>query len=312
MSDKVPPKSSTSKAIKKLIGKIVKAEAKLKTSIGTKDRKQLLRELKDLKASLAWQYLEAEEFVKAKEIYDKLPMSTHATDIYSGKARILIETKKYDEARKLLEESLVKFPDYVPLLNTLGILYNTTGDFYEALRYFDRALAIEPKNNPWSLQNKSGTLTALGYHEEAHKILLNLLRSDPKNSNYNADLAYCEGQRGNYLKAIEYCKKARKNGYETAALYTWMCKAYHVLDQPRKMLAAAREGIRKFPGQNAELYTFLGMGYMTLERYEEARKVLEQGLAVDPKAVGIPELLEVIKTGSHMQKKAGRRIGRPK
>jgi tetratricopeptide (TPR) repeat protein len=154
MDNQMPRQSSAGKSIKKLIRKIENTEAKLKVVADSEDRKKTNKELDDFKAQLAWQYLEAKEFEKAAGIYDKLPKDTHTGEHYCGKARILIETQKYDEARKLLEEALLKFPDYVPLLNTLGILYNVTADYYEALRYFDQALTIDPPNNSWSLSNK--------------------------------------------------------------------------------------------------------------------------------------------------------------
>jgi len=294
MDNQKPRETSPGKGIKKLMSKIEKAEAKLKAAAGSEDRKEAHKEVYDLKAQLAWQYLDAKEFEKAAKIYEKLPRDAHIRGRYCGKARILIETQKFDEARGLLEEALAKLPDDVPVLNTLGILFNQTGDYYEALRYFDRAHAVDPQNNPAPVFNKVFSLRNLGYYEEEHKLLLELLKGDPGNTDFIAELAYCEGQRGNYREAMEGCKKALENGYETPQLYTWLCKAYLKLDCMHELFAAALEGVSKFPDQNAELYTFLGMGHMALEQFEDARRALEQGLAVDPEAEGISELLGTI------------------
>src|SRR6266498_905790 len=248
MDNQKPRETSFDKGIKKLMRKIEKAEAKLKTA-GPADRRKAHKDIDALKSQLAWQYVEAKEFEKADKIYNKLPKDTHIRSRYCGKARILIETQKFDEARELLEEGLAKLPDDVPVLNTLGILFNQTGDYYEALRYFDRAFAVHPQDNPSPLFNKVYSLRNLGYYEEEHKLLVELLKGDPGNTDFIVELAYCEGQRGNYCEAVEGCKKALEDGYETPQLYTWLCKAYLKLDCIHELLAAALEGVSKFPDQ---------------------------------------------------------------
>jgi tetratricopeptide (TPR) repeat protein len=241
---------------------------------------------------LAWQYLEAKEFEKAAGIYDKLPKDTH--DSYCGKARIFIETQKYDEARTLLEEALVKFPDYVPVLNTLGILYNNTGDHYEALRYLDRALAIDPKNNQWSLNNKARALTFLGYYEEAHKNWNDLIEMMPDDPYCIVELANCELQRGNLPAAIHAFRKAIESGYGSPRVYLGFCQAYSNMDCAYESFATALEGVKKYPEQEALLYSFLGLGYMKLEQFEEARTAFQQGLALDPESRLFPGLIESV------------------
>ena len=306
MNNQMPHKTSPNKSIKKLMLKIEKAGVKLKNAADSNSRKKAQKEVYDLKAMLAWQYLDENEFERAAMIYDKLPQATHGKDRYCGKARILIETQKYDEAFKLLNEALGKFPDYVPLLNTLGILHNKTGNHYEALRCLDRSLVIESNtnNNPWSVYNKAMTLRVLEYLEEERKLLLNLLEFDPENPDYIAELAFCEAQRGNYQEAVKGCKKAIKKGYENPLVYTWLCKAYVNMDCTRESFAAAREGIKKFPDQKAELYAFLGMGYMELEQFEEAKTVFQKGLNLDPDSEVFPYLLDTVEK---MSKKRGKK-----
>ena len=294
MDNQMPRQSSPGKSIKKLFRKIEKAKDKLKAAVSSEDRKRAHKELDDLKAQLAWQYLEAKEFEKAAGIYDKLPKDTHTRDRYCGKARILIETQKYDEARKLLEEALLKFPDYVPVLNTLGILYNNTGDHYEALRYLDRALAIDPKNNQWSLNNKARALTFLGYYEEAHKNWNDLIEMMPDDPYYIVELANCELQRGNLPNAIQSFRKAIERGYESPRVYLGLCQGYSNMDCAYESFATALEGANKFPEQEPLLYAFLGLGYMKLEQFEDSRTAFQRGLALDPESELFPNLIETI------------------
>lgn len=294
MDKQMPREASPEKSIKKLIRKIKNADVvKLKAAAGSEDRKKTHKELDDLKAQLAWQYLEAKDFGKAAKIYDKLPKNTH--DSYCGKARIFIETQKYDEARTLLEEALVKFPDYVPVLNTLGILYNNTGDHYEALRYLDRALAIDPKNNQWSLHNKASALTFLGYYEEAHKNWTDLIEMMPDAPYYIVELANCDLQRGNPPAAIQSFRKAIESGYKSPRVYLGLCQAYSNMDCAYESFAMALEGVNKFPNQEPLLYAFLGTGHMKLEQFKEAKTAFQQGLALEPESELFPTLIETVK-----------------
>lgn len=292
MDNQMPREASPEKSIKKLIRKIGNAEVKLKAAASSGDRKKTHKELDDLKAQLAWQYLEAKDFEKAAKIYDKLPKDTHES--YCGRARIFIETQKYDEARTLLEEALIKFPDYVPVLNTLGILYNNTGDHHEALRYLDRALAIAPKNNQGSLNNKARALTFLGYYEEAHKNWHGLIEMMPDDPYYIVELANCELQRGNLPAAIQSFRKAIESGYGSSGVYLSLCQGYSNMDCAYESFATALEGVKKYPEQEALLYSFLGLGYMKLEQLEEARTAFQQGLALDPESGLFTDLLESV------------------
>ena len=307
MDNQIPREASPEKSIKKLIRKIENVEVKLKAAAGSGDRKKTHKELDDLKAQLAWQYLEAKDFEKAAGIYDKLPKDTH--DSYCGKARIFIETQKYDEARTLLGEALIKFPDYVPVLNTLGILYNNTGDHHEALRYLDRALAIDPKNNQWSLNNKARALTFLGYYEEAHKNWNDLIEMLPDDPTYIVELANCELQRGNLPAAINGFRKAIESGYGTSRVYLSLCQAYSNMECAYESFATALEGVRKFPDQEPLLYSFLGLGYMKLDQFEEAKTAFQQGLALEPESELFPNLIETIEKKLKQRKPTKKRKG---
>jgi tetratricopeptide (TPR) repeat protein len=292
MDNQMPREASPGKSIKKLIRKIENAEVKLKAAASSGERKKTHKELDDLKSQLAWQYLEAKDFEKAAKMYDKLPKDTHNS--YCGKARIFIETQKYDEARTLLDEALVKFPDYVPVLNTLGILYNNTGDHYEALRYLDRALAIDPKNNHWSLHNKARALTFLGYYEEARKNWNDLIEMMPDDPNFIGELANCELQRGNLPAAIHAFRKAIESGDGSPRVYLGLCQAYSNMDCAYESFATALEGVNKFPDQEPLLHAFLGTGYIKLDQFEEAKTAFQRGLTLEPESELFPNLLDAV------------------
>lgn len=238
MTKKTSLKTSPIKNIKSLKARVAKAEQKLAAATLTKKEK-LTERLDDLRAQLAWQYLEGDEYGKAAAIYDKLPKGSNTREKYCGKARILVETGEYDEAEKLLNKGLMEFPDYVPFLNTLGILYNNMGDPYKALKCLDRTISIAPENNPSSLQNKAGALKRLKYHAEALKIWSELVNIFPEDPYYVFERGYCCLMLEKYPEAIEDLRKALSNGYSSSSLYTGLCKAYSSMDCIHEAFGAA-------------------------------------------------------------------------
>ncbi len=290
---------------KKLEAKIKKAEMKLMSTATQSGQEKAEKKINKLKAQLAWQYLDDHEFEKASEIYDKLPQAAHSIDRYCGMARVLIETGKYAEAEKLLDKALKEFPDYVPVLNTYGILYNTMGNAYEALRYLDRAIAVVPQNNPWSLQNKAGTLKRLKYHEEAFKIwneLIAIFHDDPY---YVYERGFCQFQRGNYAEAIEDLRQALKQGYESSDVYVSLCKAYSALDCAYEAFSLALEAVDSLP-ETAELYRYIGVGQLYLEQPVEAITAFQKGLSLEPDSELFKDLIRMVeeaeKPGSQSKK----------
>ena len=61
-------------------------------------------------------------------------------------ARQLIETERYEEAIPFLQSAGLADPDSADVLNLLGFAHRKTGRWDEALAFYMRALAIEPKH----------------------------------------------------------------------------------------------------------------------------------------------------------------------
>jgi tetratricopeptide (TPR) repeat protein len=66
------------------------------------------------------------------------------------------------------------------------------------------------------------------------------------------------------------------------------------MDCAYESFATALEGVKKFPEQEALLYAFLGLGYMKLEQFEDAKTAFQQGLALDPESELFPNLIETV------------------
>lgn len=214
-------------------------------------------------------------------MYESLPWKSQGEERYYGITRELLEKKKYEEARSLLEEALTKYPESWSLLNSKGLVFQRTDNYYEALKYFERALAIVDNNNAAVLYNKALALNCLGYHEEAFKVLTELLEKAPDDPEYLVEMGYCNLQRKEPWAAIYYYRTAKEMGFETASVYGGLYCAYAEADLYHEAYMIAREGVEKIPDA-VGLYENLAEAARDLGSLEEANEVIQKGLALDP------------------------------
>ncbi len=195
--------------IQKLNAKREKLSTAIKTTTDLKKKEALKARLYQLTSQIGNLYLDQREFEKARTLYESLPWKSHGEDRYFGITRELIEEGKYEEAKSLLEEGLSTYPESWELLNSMGLVFQRTDDHYVALKYFERALAIVDNNNAEMLYNKALALNCLGYHEEALKILTDLLEKIHDDPIYLVEMGYCNLQRKEPWAAIYYYRTAK-------------------------------------------------------------------------------------------------------
>jgi tetratricopeptide (TPR) repeat protein len=268
------------KEIQKLNAKKEKLSTALKTTTGPIKKEALRTKLYSLTAQIGDLYLDQREFKKARRLYESLPWKSHGEDRYYGITRELIEEGKYEEAKSLLEEGLNKYPESWELLNSMGLVFQRTDDHYVALKYFERALATVDNNNAEILYNKALALNCLGYHEEALKILTELLGKVP-DAGYLVEMGYCNLERKEPWAAIYYYRTAKEMGFEAASVYGGLYCATAEAGLYHEAYMIAREGVEKIPGA-VGLYENLAEAARDLGSLEEANKAIQKGLTLDP------------------------------
>jgi type IV pilus biogenesis/stability protein PilW len=118
-------------------------------------------------------------------------------------------TKKRDlagafEELQLADEMRPNFPD---TLAAIGYYYRETGDTGRAVEYFERALAVDPRN--WPAHNFYGTtLFRQGKYDEALLHFQAAMEANPFNSQGLTNIGVIEFARGNLDKAREYLERA--------------------------------------------------------------------------------------------------------
>ncbi len=96
-------------------------------------------------------------------------MTEGLTEIYE-EAKRLFEEGKYDEAEPLLKTIIQEKPTYADVLNKLGFIENLKGNLEEAVKYFQRAITINPRYTEASL-NLAITYNELGEFKKAEEVM---------------------------------------------------------------------------------------------------------------------------------------------
>lgn len=94
-------------------------------------------------------------------------------------AVIQIELGKAESAHEYAKQALAQAPKNSAVIDTYGMALYANKQYSEALTYFEKALAIHPKNVDYAI-NKSRTLIALTEYKLAESVLLPLKASTPE------------------------------------------------------------------------------------------------------------------------------------
>jgi tetratricopeptide (TPR) repeat protein len=112
----------------------------------------------------------------------------------------------YTEAIKYYDKALVIDPNYVSVLNSKGVALKNLGNYTEAIKYYDKALAIDP-NYVNALHNKGVVLDNLGNYTEAITYYDKALAIDPNRVETLNNKGVVFYDLRNYSEAISYYDK---------------------------------------------------------------------------------------------------------
>ncbi len=98
-------------------------------------------------------------------------------------------------------------PSRADLFKELGINYENSSKYKEALKCYEKALSISPGHTE-ALSAKARVMDLLGYTEEALDIYKGLLSVNPNNALWHNDIALLYKKKGQFMKALEGFKRA--------------------------------------------------------------------------------------------------------
>jgi tetratricopeptide (TPR) repeat protein len=292
MAYKDPGFIRITKEIKRLRRRLHEAEEEIR-DITNKHRKRRQNNfINHLKGRIGWLLFDCGDFKKGIAIYLSMSWKTHGEEKYLGIGRGLMEMGYYFEAGRIMEKGLKRFPESSPLWTALGVLHYRIADHFNALKYFEAALKLDPKSRH-TLYDKALSLNSLECYEEAAELLKYLIEKYPNDPEYLTEMGYSLTSQGYDEDAITFYKRAKDTGYPSPEIYSGLYCTYANLGLQEAALEMAEKGLREFPDV-PYMYANLGQGYFERGWVEEARNILNEGLRKFPDDEDIQNLLEKI------------------
>ena len=268
--------------------KLQKLKDRLRVQRSEAKRKALMRRINELKIDLGWKLMDQREYEKGLLLYRSLPWGTYGEIKCNGIARALTEMGDYDEARKVLDVGLRRYPDSYPLWVAMGALYESLGDYFESLKCLDVALEVSSYEDSAALYNKALVLMRIGCYEEAQEIIEELIERYSEDPKYLIQRGFLALKRGYPEEALKYYQKAMDLWLENQDLnngipiYSGLCSVYTELGMKREAMQVALEGLRRFPDEDPLLYHNVGAVFFEMGWRREALEVLKKGVKKFP------------------------------
>ncbi len=251
----------------------------------------------DMKLDLGFSLLDRGEFQAGFILFSSLPWNSNAEAKCGGMGRALTEMGRYDEAKRILEYGLKKFPQSYALWTDMGILFDGLEEYSETLKCFEVALTITRGENPGCLYNKALILIKLGSCRDAMSIIDHLTERYPEEPKYLAEGGCCLREMGYAKESLQYFQKAMEL-YERfpsvdagVSIYTGLCSSYLDLGMKKEAMQIALEGLTKFPDEDPILYHNVGATFYEMGWVGEAKDVLQKGVEKFPNDLELRQFL---------------------
>jgi superkiller protein 3 len=141
-----------------------------------------------------------------------------------------------EEAMRFYTRAVAMQPDYAQALNNLAKLYQDAGNYKIALGLYERLLHAHPKFVSGYL-NMGMIFNALGDKSKARQFYLKVIALDPENGNAYFDLGYLSESQGELQEAINYYEKAIDTTPKNAEAYYNLGNVYADLGQNGEAIA---------------------------------------------------------------------------
>lgn len=141
-----------------------------------------------------------------------------------------------EEAIRFYTKAVQMQPDYEQALYKLAKLYQDTGNYKVALGLYERLLHVHPKFVSGYL-NMGMIFNALGDQSRARQFYLKVIKLDPGNGSAYFDLGYLSESQGELQEAISYYEKAIDASPKNAEAYYNLGNVYATLKQNGEAIA---------------------------------------------------------------------------
>ncbi len=192
---------------------------------------------------------------------------------------LLASAKQYKAAQLELEQANALQPETLEILHNLGQAYLRSRAYDKADVTLNRALKLKPDSAETlyllaqAYSEQSRPLDALELLVRAHKLA-------PENTDVIFLMARVSMTQDYYEDAIPLLESGLKIAPQRADLHAALGESYFMSGKAEKAIDEFKTLIALDP--SARSYTFMGLSYRHLGRFDEALKYFNQGLKLDP------------------------------
>lgn len=217
-----------------------------------------------------------------------------SSDTWRREGKYLFASGKYEDAIKLLNRVLQKYPEDVDAWMFKGRALYYQKKYADALRCYESAIGIDPRNedclkekilccdkliemsakNADAWDDKVDALMALGRHEEAVEIcdkdLGFSLKNAPRAWNWKGDAFRGKGA---YEDAIKYYNKTLRQDPDNEDAWMNKGRALYLLGKVAESIKCCDRVIELSP-KNAKVWAIKSVAFKALYRYDEAEAAI--------------------------------------
>ncbi|HBO84428.1 MAG: hypothetical protein A2073_07640 [Deltaproteobacteria bacterium GWC2_42_11] len=179
-------------------------------------------------------------------------------DLYE-KGKASFEHRRYDEAQRCLEELTKGKTNFADVYNMLGFIYHFNGKLDEAIKFFEKAVGINPRYTEAALN------LAVAYNETGEFEKANEVYGSAKSAARESQVSYLDS----YVKA-----KLANMHSEIGAIYQEMGFYMEAVDEYKKALLLKPEFV--------DIKTRLGITYRDTGDFKSAIREFEEVLRIKP------------------------------
>ena len=199
---------------------------------------------------------------------------------WSNKGLSLNNLGRFNEAIKCFDTALEINPRDTVAWNDKGTSFYSLGRFNEAIKCYDRALEINPKLvEPWT--NKGISLHSLGRFNEAINCYDKALEIDPQSPIAWNNKGIGFNSLGRFDEAIKCFDKALEIDPQLPGAWSNKGTSFHSLGHFNEAINCYDKALEIDP-QLADAWSSKGFGFNSLGRFDEAMKCCDKALEINP------------------------------
>jgi len=250
-------------------------------------------EVSDLRLDIAWELLEIGRYNEALSFCRKVTWSEGYVRKYVGIAYALTELHGFEEALRVLQKGLKKYPFSTDLFYEMGNYYHARMEFDSSYNWFRRAAEADPEE-PMYRFGVANAACCLSQYEEGISIYRSLVNKYPRNGLYREFLGWGLLDTGYTEEAMKEFKTAILLKGSGIDAYMGLYFACRDLGFQTEALNAAMSGYRRFPGKEPDMYAVLAEAYRDQGWIDDSLEIIQKGLKLFPEDEQLHNLLKDI------------------